>query len=67
MKTTDFVFQGTVKEQNSPFVLVSILKTNVGTSLVVLLPSSAKDAGSIPGRETKTPQAVGQLSPYHNS
>lgn len=53
MKATDFVFQGTVKEQNSPSVLVSILKTNAGTSLVVHLPSSAKDPGSIPGWGTR--------------
>ena len=42
------------------------LKPQGGTSLVVVVknqPSHAEDAGSIPGRGTKIPRAVGQLSP----
>ena len=34
-----------------------------GNPVVKNLPSNAGDAGSIPGRETKIPHAVGQLSP----
>ena len=35
-----------------------------GGPVIKNLPSNAGDAGSIPGRGTKIPHAVGQLSPH---
>ena len=37
-----------------------------GSPVVKNLPSSARDAGSIPGWGTKIPHAAGQLSPRRN-
>ena len=38
----------------------------LGGPMVKNPPSYAGDPASIPGQGTKTPHAVGQLSPHHN-